>query len=138
MAGVGRPKGSPKTGGRVKGTPNKRAPGTLARELAARLKVDPLEIILLFAKGDYKALGYKDEKRITGYSQMGEPIYEYTIEPDLRQKSAKDAAPFLFPTLKAVEFTPPEGATQPTVIIYSSQWGNTAESTDDDDTDEDT
>lgn len=85
-------KGKEKTGGRVKGTPNK---DTLrAREIAERLGVCPLTVLLLHAKGDWKSLGYE-----SGVDSNG----DYLISPDTRTKSAGLAAPYIFPKLANVE-----------------------------------
>lgn len=92
--------------GRPKGALN-RDTATL-KERAETLGVDPFEILLLFAKGDWKALGYDREERVVSINDHGE-IYDYTIPPQLRQKSAKDAADFLYPKRKAVEVTGSEG-----------------------------
>jgi len=85
--------------GRKKGTPNKR---TLeAIELSERLDCNPLEILLLFAKGDWKALGYS-EKTVTKF--YGETmVIEDVIQPELRQKSAKDACEYIYAKRKAID-----------------------------------
>lgn len=88
-------------GGRSKGTPNKR---TLElKELAEKLGVDPFEILLLFAKGDYAALGYDEFEEKMGAA--GIPVSIRTIEPELREKAAKDACEYLYPKRKAIEVT---------------------------------
>lgn len=84
--------------GRPKGVPNKRTQDLI--ELAEKHECNPFEILLLFAKGDYEALGYKQYQ----YKQYGENVVEeMTIPPELRQKSAKDACEYLFPKRKAIE-----------------------------------
>lgn len=95
-----------KHGGRKKGTPNKR---TLElAERAKRLDVDPFEILLLFAKGAWKKLGYKTETR-TCFTQAGIEFEEDIIKPEHRIKAAAEAAQYLFPKRKAVEITGKEG-----------------------------
>lgn len=94
--------GGPKTGGRQKGTPNKES--TTAASIAARLGVDPMEILLYFAIGDYKALGYENElyhkETASGEVKMG-----YVITPETRMNAAKEAAKYIYPQLKALEHT---------------------------------
>lgn len=92
--------GHKKAGGRAKGTKN-RDKQTL-QELTDKLGVDPFQVLLLFAKGDWKALKYEAEcyfsEKPDGAVKMG-----YVISPELRQKSAADACKYLYPQLKAVE-----------------------------------
>jgi hypothetical protein len=90
----------PENAGRKKGTPNK-----LTQDLMAKcdeLGVDPFEVLLHFAKGDWKTLGYETETRLVSTSEHGD-IYENTITPELRAKAAKDACEYLFPKRKAIE-----------------------------------
>jgi len=92
--------------GRIKGTPNRRT--WELQDRAKALGVDPFEILLLFAKGDWQALGYEKEERLVSISDHGQ-IYEHVIPPALRQKSARDAAEYLYPKRKAVEVIGAEG-----------------------------
>ena len=82
-------------GGRQKGTPNKKTKEL--NSIAERLDVDPFEILLLFAKGDWKALGYSKEFELTGFGR------KYTLEPSVRAKCAAEACNYLFPKRKAIE-----------------------------------
>lgn len=75
-----------KTGGRAKGTPNKKTQDLKA--ISERLKCDPFEVLLLFAKGDHKALGYKRKQ---------------DISPSLRATCASDACQYLHPKRKSVD-----------------------------------
>jgi hypothetical protein len=114
-----------KSGGRSKGTPNKKT--LKAQDLAERLGVDPLEILLLFAKGDWKALGYNKGT----YTRMfgdGGSIEVEVIDPDLRAKAAIAAVKHLYPSLKAIEITDNEGKPLPKIIV--SIPGNGRESRD--------
>jgi hypothetical protein len=69
-----RPKGSPKTpgSGRKKGSKNKNS--VPCRDLADHLGINPFEVLLLFAAGQYGALGIKKP-----------------LDPALRAKAAADA-----------------------------------------------
>lgn len=93
------PKGHARYGGRAKGTPNKST--ERLREIAQKHKCDPFEILIMFANGDCEGLGYKEFETTT--NKDGSTYETYTISPDLRQKSAKDACKFLEPELKAIE-----------------------------------
>lgn len=96
-----------KTGGRQKGTANKKT--QQLEDLAKKLNVDPFEIMLNFAKGDYAALGYEKE-RVVGYTKHGDPIKEESIPPKLRQDSAKEVCGYLYPKRKAIEHSGVDGA----------------------------
>lgn len=91
MAKRGRPKGS------------KGIRTVEIEELAARLKVDPFEILLLFAKGDWKRLGYKSETRIITYTKHGDPIEGDVIKPEMRLAAASEAVKYLRPKLQAIQ-----------------------------------
>lgn len=99
--------GVKKMGGRVKGVPNKKT--TTLIQKCEELKVDPFEILLLFAKGDWKALGYPMSKQVKSYTQSGEAIEEDVISPELRGQCAKEACQYLYPKRKAVELSSDEG-----------------------------
>lgn len=90
----------PKIGGRTKGTPNKKT--ALLDEKAAELGVDLFEVICLFAKGDWKALGYTEERYMTQSNEYGS-FYKYTIDPSVRAKCALEGANYLYPKRKAIE-----------------------------------
>lgn len=93
-------KNSTRKGGRAVGTPNKRTSDLL--DIANRLDCNPFEVLILFAKGDYAALGYEEKERIVTKDSI---VEKYTITPELRQRSAKDACEYLHPKRKAVEHT---------------------------------
>lgn len=87
--------------GRPKGSLNARTSDLL--DISERLKCNPFEVLIHFAKGDFKALGY-DHHQIK-VTKDGTTVSELTISPELRQRSAKDACEYLFPKRKAVEHT---------------------------------
>lgn len=86
--------------GRPKGVPNKRTSDLI--DIANRLNCHPFEVLIHFANGDFKALGYPEKEKIVTKDSV---IEKYTIPPELRQRSAKDACEYLFPKRKAVEHT---------------------------------
>lgn len=88
--------------GRPPGSPNRRTEELF--HLAEKHDCNPFEILILFAKGDFKSLGYEEfQKKIVGKGESAEMVEELTISPELRQKSARDAAEYLYPKRKAVE-----------------------------------
>jgi hypothetical protein len=88
--------------GRKKGTPNKRTEE--AQALAERLGVDPLAILLHFASGNWEALKL-DGPTKTIYTAEGDAVEVDRIDESLRQKSAKDALPYIRPQLKSIELS---------------------------------
>lgn len=80
-----------------------------AEEVAERLGVNPFELLLLYAKGDFETLGLPQYTTVS-VTKDGEPIDKLTIGAELRQKSAKDACDYLFPKLKSIEHTGQNGA----------------------------
>lgn len=92
---MSRAKGSSKTpgSGRKKGSSNKH---TLpdAAEKAEELGIDPFKILLHFAAGDWKALGYKIDKT---------PRKSHLISKEIRARAATEANQYLHPKKKSVE-----------------------------------
>jgi len=70
--------------------------------LAEKLNIDPFKIMLHFAAGDWKALGYDSptEERI---ADGGITLEIERITPQMRLQAAEKAAKYLYPTLKATE-----------------------------------
>jgi hypothetical protein len=106
-----------KTGGRVKGSKNKHSYN--AEEIAQRLGVNPLEILLQFAAGDWEGLGY-DSSVTVAESQGGDKgtFIKYTITPELRASSADKACKYLFSAKQALDVMSDGKAIQINVIDY--------------------
>lgn len=93
-------KGHKHATGRPPGAPNRR--GMMLEETAQRIGCDPFEVLLLFSKGDWKALGYDSEKLVT-MGKDGEFSEEYVIKPGERIQAAKEAAQYLYSKKKSIE-----------------------------------
>ena len=89
-----------KTGGRQKGTPNKRT--VRAQELAEELGCDPLRVLMAIVQNDWEFLGYSSPE-VTKVLKDGGTIVVDRIELDQRLQAAKEACQYLYPKLKAVE-----------------------------------
>lgn len=76
-----------------------------AQKLAQELDIDPFEILLLFAANKWEELGYMAPTR-TVRMKSGDSYETDTITAETRVTAAKDAASYLLPKRKAVEFTP--------------------------------
>lgn len=96
---MGFQKGNP---GKQKGTTWKKT--LLLEEKAQKLKCDPFEILLRFANGDWKGLGYDAEcyfiEKPDGQVKAG-----YTISPEMRLTAAKEAVKYLHAQKRAVDVT---------------------------------
>lgn len=99
-------KGHKKAGGRKKGAPNKDTQALW--DMAQKLGINPFKVQLLFAAGDWKSLGYP-KRTTTKFSADGAPYEVDVISPELRQKSAADACPYLFAKRATVEITDTDG-----------------------------
>lgn len=97
--------GQPKRGGRQKGTPNKKSWDASA--MAEELGINPFKILLHFAAGNWKELGYDKAERPMS---SGEGIYYVdVISPELRERAAEKASEYLLPKRKALELSNGEG-----------------------------
>lgn len=101
-----RPKGSPKTAGsgRKKGTPNRNT--IPCQELADSLGINPFEVLLRFAAGQYKALGIKKP-----------------LDPAIRAKAASEAVKYLHHQLRAHEHKGDLGI-KVTIVDYTREKPN--------------
>src|SRR5271165_5131823 len=82
--------------GRPKGARNKRS---LQVEILADKFQDPFELLMLFATGDWKALGYDSEVYVMEGPQSATKI-GYTISPEMRLSATKEACQYLYPKRK--------------------------------------
>lgn len=92
-------KGSPKTGGRQSGTPNKRT--LKVEEIASQFDIDPFEVLMMIAAGDWKGLGF-DERSKTTFSPQGIEIEEDNVPLSQRCQAAKEAAKYLYSQRQSV------------------------------------
>lgn len=67
---------------------------------------DPFEVLIMFAKGDWKGLGY-DNEVYHKEGAAGETSLGYVISPELRAQCAKEACQYIQPKLKSVEHHKP-------------------------------
>lgn len=112
-------KGQKKTGGRQKGRPNQKSLPLI--EKAQELGIDPFEVLLLFAAGDWKRLGYESET-FTKYGAGGVENELFTIQPSVRAKAAAEASEYLHPKRKAIDVTATLDPHQP--VEVNVQWAD--------------
>lgn len=104
--------------GRKAGTPNKKI--IPLEEIAESLQIHPFKILLHFAAGDWKALGFKAESDIK-FTQQGDPFEVRVISAEARLKAAAHAAEYLYSKKKQIEFVPDptEGQIHTTKKLFS-------------------
>lgn len=83
--------------GRPKGSIDKNTIKAQACELARSMGIDPLEILLHFAAGNWESLGYKQGHKLT---QFGE---QDIISAETRMSAAREAVKYVYPALKSME-----------------------------------
>jgi hypothetical protein len=105
-------------GGRPKGSKNIKLFN--AEIVAVRLGIDPIEVLLRAANGDWKGLGYEAECYFTEKAD-GAVKMNYVISPEMRLSAAAQAARYLYSTKQAVEVSGGEKAIQIEIVDYTSK-----------------
>lgn len=104
--------------GRAVGSKNKNRQALFDK--AEELGVDPFEVLLLFAKGDFASLGYEERQFKTyGSGEDSYTIDELTISPELRAKCAEKACEYLHPKLKSVEHSVDDETKKGITLAYA-------------------
>lgn len=91
-----------KSGGRAKGVPNKSSQDLMNK--ANELGVDPFHILLLYAKRDWKGLGY-DSETTTKVLKDGGTLEVERITSDMQIECAREVCHYLYPKRKAIELS---------------------------------
>lgn len=94
-------KGKPKTGGRVRGSPNKPTQDLLQK--CADLGCDPFDILQRIAMGDWEGLGYEEANFAVSFTADGNAIERERITLQDRAKAASELCQYLYPKRKALE-----------------------------------
>lgn len=101
---------------RTKGSKNKRSFD--AEELALRFDVDPLEVLLMIAAGDWKSLGFEEKSR-TSFTPQGIEILEDNVPLSQRCQAAKEAAKYLYAAKQSVAISTGDSGIKIIVEDYS-------------------
>lgn len=91
-------------GGRQKGTPNRDS--IRPWQIALAHKFEPIELLIHFARGDEKALGWGEPLKI---EKGGVVFIKDRITPEMRLNAVMEACSYLYPKRKAIEHTGPDG-----------------------------
>lgn len=103
-----------KTGGRVKGSVNKRT--RTIEEIAAKFSIDPFEVLMMVATNDWKGLGYENANKVIVGEKAG---IEFSLEePNVklsdRVQAAKEASRYLYAQKQAIALS---GGQEPIKLI---------------------
>ncbi len=93
--------------GRPKGSHNKKTEWLF--ELCEKHDFDPIETLIYYANGDWKALKYEKEMIIKAGFQ-GAMTEEFVISPDSRRQAAQFLVSYMYPKRKAIEHSIDEGS----------------------------
>lgn len=106
-----------KTGGRVKGSINKR--NLQVEEIAAQFNIDPFEVLMMVAAGDWEGLGYDAATR-TSFAASGIEFEEPVIKLSDRVQAAKEASKYLYSQKQSVALSTGDQGIKIEVIDYTS------------------
>ena len=91
-----------KTGGRVKGTPNKKTEDFF--NICEEMGHNPIEFNILVAQNDWAALGYDSATTIM-YTKAGDPFEVDRIDMPTRLAANNKLLDFMYPKRKSVELS---------------------------------
>lgn len=113
-------KGTPKTegSGRKKGSQNKRT--FRVEEIAEKFNVDPFEVLMMVAAGDWEALGFESQSKIS-YTNAGIEFEEPHIKLSDRVQAAKEAARYLYSQKQSVAISTGDGGIKIIVEDYTKK-----------------
>jgi len=104
--------------GRPKGAKNKR---TLEVEIIAnRFKINPFEVLMMIAAGDWKGLGYKAKTRKV-FTNSGDVNEEENVPLEQRNMAAREATKYLYPQKNKVELSTGQEGFKIVVEDYSEK-----------------
>lgn len=107
-------KGQKKTGGRPKGTPNKKTEHFF--DLCKKHKHDPVEFNIMLAKNDWKALGYPS-RTYSIFTKSGDSYEQDYIGIGDRITANNKLLDFMYPKRKAIEISNPEGEQNNAIVL---------------------
>jgi hypothetical protein len=107
-----------KSGGRQKGTRNKLNQNV--EEIAAQFEMDPFEVLMMIAAGDWKGLGYETKTKTT-FSAAGIEIEEDNVPLAQRCQAAKEAAKYLYAQKQSVALSTGDTGIKIIVEDYSKK-----------------
>lgn len=105
-------------GGRKAGSKNKRT--IIVEEIAARFDVDPFEVLMMVAAGDWKGLGFDSASKVS-YTSAGIEFVEPNIKLSDRVQAAKEASKYLYSQKQSVAVSTGDAGIKIIVEDYSKK-----------------
>lgn len=105
-------------GGRTKGSKNRRT--LMVEDIAAKFDIDPFEVLMMIAAGDWAALGY-EAKTKTSFTQAGIEIEEDNVPLACRVQAAKEAAKYLYAQKQSVALSTGDAGIKIVIEDYSKK-----------------
>lgn len=115
---MGFKKGNKNGQGRPKGSQNKRT--RMVEEIAAKFDIDPFEVLMMVAAGDWKGLGY-ESKTNTCFTPQGIEFEELNIKLETRVQAAKEAAKYLYSQRQSVAISTGDSGIKIIVEDYTKE-----------------
>ncbi len=103
---------------RPKGSKNRRT--RLVEEIADRFDIDPFEVLMMIAAGDWKGLGYETKSKIT-YTAQGIEVEEENVPLAQRCQAAKEAAKYLYAQKQSVSLSTGDSGVEIIVKDYTGK-----------------
>jgi len=104
-------------GGRIKGVTNKRTRNI--EEIAAKFSIDPFEVLMMVAAGDWKGLGYDSPMR-TSFAASGIEFEELWIKLSDRVQAAKEASKYLYSQKQSVALSTGDQSIRIEIVDYTN------------------
>jgi len=104
-------------GGRIKGVKNKRT--RTIEEIAAKFDIDPFQVLMMVAAGDWKGLGYDAPSKIS-YTNAGIEFEEPNIKLSDRVQAAKEASKYLYSQKQSVALSTGDQSIKIEIVDYTS------------------
>lgn len=104
--------------GRPKGAKNKRT--LLVEEIAMRFDIDPFEVLMMVAAGDWKGLGYAEKSKTT-FTLQGIEVEEDNVPLAQRVQAAKEAAKYLYAQKQSVAISTQDSGLKIIVEDYTKK-----------------
>jgi hypothetical protein len=105
-------------GGRPKGVKNTRT--RTIEEIAAKFDIDPFEVLMMIAAGDWEGLGFAAKSR-TSFTPQGIEIEEDNVPLAQRCQAAKEAAKYLYSQKQSVALSTGDTGIKIIVEDYSKK-----------------
>lgn len=103
-------------GGRPKGVKNTRT--RMVEDIAGKFELDPFEVLMMVAVGDWKGLGYDAATKVS-YSAAGIDFEEPNIKLTDRVQAAKEASKYLYSQKQSVALSTGEAGIKIIVEDYT-------------------